>query len=110
MAQSRQQKLARQRERQRAYRAEIKAGRKPSRDDIARTLLHWAITQNLKHDRDAELFRLHDAVVDELVAQGFDKRASDAVFDDLIDKYRGGWTFLRKQYLQPVDDGSGGND
>jgi hypothetical protein len=100
MAQSRRERLDRQRERQRGYRAEMKAKRKPSRDDIARTLLHFAITKNLQHGSEDALAPLQTEIVRELVAQGFDRKASDAAFDELIEKYRIGWTFQRKIHLQ----------
>lgn len=100
MAQSRREKLDKQRERQRAVRTARKAEKKPSRDDIARALLHYAIVQNLKLGRGQELDRLQASIVEELAIQGFDRKASDAVFDDLIDKYGSGWTFQRKCHLQ----------
>ena len=107
MAQSRRERLDRQRERQRGYRADMKAKSKPSRDDIARTLLYWAITEALDRDGEKGLFRVQDRIVGELVAQGFDKKASDSAFHDLIDKYRSGWTFRRKVHLQPNGDDQG---
>lgn len=107
MAQSRRQRLDRQRERQRTLRAEASAKRKPSRDDIARTLLHWAITENIRHDREDELDRLQMQVVDRLVAQGFDRQASDTAWDALVDKYRNGWAFQSKRHLKADEGGSG---
>lgn len=108
MAQSRRQRLDRQRERQRALRAEASASRKPSRDDIARTLLHWAITENIKHGREEELDRLQRQVIDRLVEQGFDRQASDTAWDALVDKYRKGWTFQTKRHLKADDSGKDG--
>lgn len=104
MAQSRREKLDKQQQRQRAVRAAQKAECKPSRDDIARALLHYAIVQNLKLGRGRELDRLQASIVEELAAQGFDRKASDGVFDDLVDKYSAGWTFQRKRHLQ-IDTG-----
>jgi len=100
MAQSRREKLDKQRKRQRAIRASRKAERKPSRDDIARALLHYAIVQNLKLGRGQELDRLQASIVEELAVQGFDRKASDAAFDDLVDKYGAGWNFQRKWRLR----------
>ena len=108
MAQSRRQRLDRQRERQRVLRTETKAERKPTRDDIARTLLHWAITENIRQGREDELFRLQVHVVDQLVAQGFDKQASDTAWEALVDKYRKGWSFQTKRHLRS-DDGDNGD-
>ncbi len=108
MAQSRRQRLDRQRERQRTLRAETRANRKPSRDDIARTLLHWAITENIRHGREDELDRLQVQVVDRLIVQGFDREASDIAWDALVDKYRNGWTFQTRRH--PKVDESGNDD
>ena len=52
---SRRERLDKQRERQRVVRATRRAEKKPSRDDIARALLHWAIVQNLRHGREEEI-------------------------------------------------------
>jgi len=106
MTQSRRQRLDRQRERQRTLRAEASARRKPSRDDIARTLLHWAITENIRHGREDELDRLQAQVMDRLIAQGFDRQASDIAWDALVDKYRNGWTFQSRRHLKADDGGS----
>ena len=100
MAQSRRQRLDRQRERQRALRAEASAQRKPSRDDIARTLLHWAVTENIRHGREEELYRLQVQVVEHLASQGFDRQASDTAWDALVDKYRKGWAFQSRRHLK----------
>lgn len=100
-------RLERQRERQRALRAATKKSRKPTRDDIARTLLHWAITENIRYGREEELFQLQVQVVDQLVAQGFEKHASDVAWDALVDKYRQGWSFQRKRHLK-AEEGEDG--
>ena len=99
MAQRRRERLDRQRERQRKVRAVRKAEQKPSRDDIARTLLHWAITEMLEKGREQELHRVQDALVDRLVDRGFAKASADEAFDELVDKYASGWTFQRKPHL-----------
>ncbi|MER9304702.1 hypothetical protein NKJ06_05770 [Mesorhizobium sp. M0293] len=110
MVQSRREKLDKQRERQRAVRIARKTERKPSRDDIARALLHYAIVQNLKLGRGRELDRLQASIVEELAVQGFDRKAADAAFDDLVDKYGSGWTFQRKRHLRgdsKIDEAGG---
>lgn len=106
MAQSRREKLDKQRERQRVVRATRRAERKPSRDDIARILLHWAIVENLRRGREEEIFRFQKFITGELVAQGFDRLACDKAFDELVDKYGAGWAFQRKPHLHgdPVDE------
>lgn len=54
---------------------------------------------------DDALEEFQDRVVAMLVAQGFDERASDAIFDDLVSKYRTGtWPFRRKVHLLYSDD------
>ena len=104
MVQSRRERLDRQRERQRCYRVEMKAKRKPSRDDVARTLLHFVIARSLQRGKESELYRFQSEIVKNLVDQGFDRKACDIAFDDLIEKYRSGWTFQRKIRLQSNDD------
>ena len=106
MAQSNRQRLTQQRERQRLYRAKMKAARKPSRDDIARVLLYFTIAENFKRGREQEVFRLQDQIVNGLVGQGFDRAASNAAFEELIDKYRSGWDFQRKPHLGAADSSS----
>lgn len=108
MAQTRRERLEKQRQRQQKVRTARKSERKPSRDDIARTLLHWAIVQNLKLGREHELDRLQASVVDGLAARGFDRRKADAAFDELVEKYAAGWTFQRKPHLH--DDIVGSDD
>lgn len=107
MAQTRREKLDKQRQRQQKVRALRKSERKPSRDDIARTLLHWAIVQNLNLGREQELDRLQASIVDGLVARGFNRRQADTAFDELVEKYGTGWTFQRKLHLR--EDGVGGS-
>ena len=98
-------RLEKQRMRQREYRARKKREQAPSRDDIARTLLHWAITENIRRGREEALFRLQVQVVDQLVTQGFGKAVSDAAFDHLVDRYRAGWSFQRKIHLRSPCEG-----
>ncbi|MBB6182417.1 hypothetical protein [Pseudorhizobium flavum] len=95
----------RQRGRQRAYRERLKRERRPGRDDVARIALHWLIvkTANLavRTSNPARMHVVEDALLDGLVAQGFNARASEEVLDELIDKYvDGGWNFRRKLHLQ----------
>jgi hypothetical protein len=108
MVQSRRDRLDRQRERQRAYRAKMKSRRRPSRDDIARALLHFMVTKALERGGEEDLFRLQDQMVELLAGQGFDRKASEAAFEDLVERYRSGWRFQRKVHLGPAD-GEGGD-
>ena len=99
------QRNAEQRERQRAYRERLKAERRPGRDDVARVLLHFVIAENASRpDRKGRLDALQDVIVGCLVDQGFEERASHAVFDDLVERYtKEGWGFRRKGHLDPED-------
>lgn len=91
-----------QRERQQALRDQAKRERKPSRDDIARALLHWSITGSAAKGQMETLFRVEDEVVARLVGQGFDEGKAYEVFDDLIERYtKRRWEFRRKVHLTP---------
>ena len=87
-----------QAEYQRAYRAEQKAKRKPSRDDVARVALHWMILHSLGKEPQ-HLDRLRATIVARLAVQGFDHEAAAARLDELIDRYEEGWDFQRKPHL-----------
>lgn len=91
-----------QRERQQALRDQAKRERKPSRDDIARALLHWSITGSAAKGQMETRFRVEDEVVARLVGQGFDEGKAYEVFDDLIERYtKRRWEFRRKVHLTP---------
>src|SRR5690606_15377345 len=88
----------RQRGRQQAYRERLKRERRPGRDDVARIALHWLIVKTAKlavrTSNPARMHVVEDALLDGLVAQGFNAGASEEVLDELIDKYvDGGWNF-----------------
>jgi hypothetical protein len=100
MAQSRRERLERQKERQRELRAAARVKRRPSRDDVARALLHFAVTENIRQGRERQLADLEDRIVAVLTSQGFDRRETEAVLEALVDKYRSGWTFQRKRHVQ----------
>lgn len=93
-------RLERQREYQRRYRQRKKKGRKPDRDEIARELLHFAIVENLAHDREDELWRVVSSITARLVARGYDRAATATVFDAIIQRYAAGWQFQNKLHLQ----------
>jgi hypothetical protein len=98
----------RQAEYQRAYRAEQKLKRIPSRDDVARVALHWAITQLAENSDEGGLSRLHGGIVRQLVELGFDQGGADRRVSDLIDQYEAGWDFQSKPHLRlkPEDGAS----
>ncbi|XHE12593.1 hypothetical protein PCC82_12480 [Agrobacterium deltaense] len=92
---------AKQRERQQRLRDRHRAERRPDRDDIARAMLFWTIISYLDQGRQDWIEELGDAVVGILVDQGFDERAADEVFDDLVDRYaRDDRPFRSKPHLR----------
>lgn len=101
---SREERLRKQREYQKQYRQRIKASREPDRDEIARELLHYAITENLKHGRESELWVLADAVIKRLAARGFDAKAAEHAFVAIVNRYEAGWTFQNRKHLLPQPD------
>jgi hypothetical protein len=103
MAKRESKRLAAQRERQQAYRQRVKSERRPSRDDIARVLLHIVITRSAARDKLDELEKFGDLIVERLVEQGFDKRVAYDAFDQLVEKYvKQGWEFRKKTHIGPV--------
>jgi len=95
----RQERLEKQRLYQQRYRAQRKLERAPDRDDIARALLHFAITENLAQGRHQDLARLVKEISGRLEAQGFNPAATRKAWRDLVVRYGGGWAFQRKVYL-----------
>jgi hypothetical protein len=97
-------RLEKQRVRQKALRERNKGLRRPTRDDFARMMLHLALDQ-LTRDQDIEeLTRLQDGLVRRLVKQGFDNQQCYLAFEDLLDKYKKGWSFQKKVHLSSKDD------
>lgn len=89
-----------QRDRQQRLRDANRQARRPDRDDIARTALFMTISAMAARDATDALEDFQDRVVAMLVEQGFEEKASDALFDDLVAKYRtGAWPFRRKVHL-----------
>lgn len=92
---------AKQRERQQRLRDRHRAERRPDRDDVARAMLFWTISSYLDQGRQDWIEELADAVVGILVDQGFEERAADEVFDDLVDRYaRDDQPFRSKPHLR----------
>ena len=90
---------------QRAYRAEQTARRKPTRDDVARLALYTAITTMISQDGAGELAACSQALVTDLVAQGFDRNAADSRVENLIARYADGWVPQRKVHLTRPHEG-----
>lgn len=98
---TREERLRKQRQYQEQYRKRMKASREPDRDEIARELLHYAITENLKNGRASELRVLANAVLMRLAARGFDREAAEHAFVAIVNRYEAGWTFQSKLHLLP---------
>ena len=95
-------RLTEQRARQQVYRKRVKTERRPSRDDIARVLLHLIITRSAARDKLDELEKFGDLIIERLVEQGFDRRVSYDAFDQLVEKYvKQGWEFRKKTHIGP---------
>lgn len=92
-------RLRKQREYQRDYRRRMKKAKVQYRDEIARELLHYAITENLKRGRESELWALADAVIERLAARGYDREATGRAFVGTVDRYEDGWDFQRRVHL-----------
>jgi len=95
----RQERLEKQRLYQQRYRAQRKREKAPGRDDIARALLHFAITENLAHGRHQDLARLVREISQRLESQGFNPAATRKAWQDLVVRYGEGWSFQRKVHL-----------
>lgn len=104
MAADRDNRIAGQAVYQRAYRMQQKALRRPSRDDIARVVLHLIITRALQRGKDRELQRWINIIVKKLTTQGFDRNATRVRIAQLVDQYESGWDFQRKLHLTPAAD------
>ena len=94
--QTREERLRKQREYQRAYNRRIAEARAPDRDAIARELLHYAITENLRLGREEEMWTLAASVIERLVARDYDRAATEQTFSAIVDRYEAGWTFQRR--------------
>ena len=94
--QSREERLRKQRDYQRAYNRRIAEARAPDRDAIAHELLHYAITENLRLGREEELWTLAASVIERQVARDYDRAAAEQAFSAIVDRYAAGWTFQRR--------------
>lgn len=83
MARDRGIRLEKQRERQREYRARLKAERRPTNEDLARAVLDIALTRYLGQGRHDDLMRILDQVAERLQEVGFKARDTEAAWFDL---------------------------
>jgi hypothetical protein len=75
-----------QRERQQAYRDEMRDARRPDRDDIARVWL-WRSIRMAKKAKEKHQDWMYQTILELLAAQGFDERQSESALEELIDRY-----------------------
>lgn len=100
----RRRRLEKQRLRQQELRAQKARKRMPGRDDFARELLYFAITENLRNGREQELNHLADNLIARLVERGFDRAECERVIVEIIDRYEAGRGFQRKVWQRPPSD------
>ena len=99
----RQERLERQRLYQQRYRAQRRREKAPGRDDIARALLHFVVTESLARSGHENLVRLIKEISQRLEEQGFSPAATRRAWQDLIIRYGEGWAFQRKVHLRFSD-------
>jgi hypothetical protein len=94
-----------QRERQQAYRDEMRDLRRPDRDDIARVWL-WQSIRMAARAEPKHRDWMQRTVLEALKAQGFDERQSEIALDELIARYGLANTspFRRKRHLSDMAD------
>jgi hypothetical protein len=95
--QQREERLGKQRLRQRENRARKKEEGGPSYEDLARGVLDLALTYNLKLGRHQELQDLRDGVAGRLRTIGFHESDTVAVWLELQARYERGWSMLRQR-------------
>ncbi|XHE15961.1 hypothetical protein PCC82_21745 [Agrobacterium deltaense] len=99
-----------QRERQQKLRDADRKAKRPGRDDVARTALFMSISSMVAKGSHDALEAFRSLVIEMLVRQGFDERASRTVVDELVEKYAdGGWPFRRKPHLLYPDGADEGD-
>ncbi|AZN70924.1 hypothetical protein D5400_06230 [Georhizobium profundi] len=94
-----------QRERQQAYRDEMRDLRRPDRDDIARVWL-WKSIRMAEKAEPKHRDWMQCTVLEALKAQGFDERQSEIALDELVERYRQSNKppFRRKRHLSDMGD------
>lgn len=104
------QRNAEQRVRQQRVRDDAREHRRPTRDDIARTLLwQMIVTAKQKRRRDEILDRLCRDILAELALQGVEVHESGAVFEALAQIYEPeARPFRIKRHLEGKDRAGGG--
>lgn len=94
---TREERLEKQRLRQRANRARKKKERGPSYEDLARGVLDLVLAYNLKFGRHQKLKDLRDDVASRLRDIGFNESDTAAVWLELQARYERGWSMLRQR-------------
>lgn len=101
---------SKQRERQQKLRDADRKAKRPGRDDVARTALFMSISSMVAKGSHDALEAFRSLVIEMLVRQGFDERASRTVVNELVEKYADGdWPFRRKPHLLYPDAADEGN-
>lgn len=92
--------------RQKALRLAQKNKRRPDRDDFGRLLLWLLASRQIDGcNTAAAVAKVRDDLVGHLVAQGFNEREADEVWDVLLSRYGSADNpFRRKLHLQPSGD------
>ena len=99
---SNEERLAKQRAYQRAYRQRMKANKVPDRDAVAQAFLHHVVTSALNSERTQQrLLRVLDEVELLLINMGYDRNGTRNALNGLLDRYEAGWSFQRKPHLLP---------
>lgn len=101
---AREKRLAKQRTYQQALRERQRKERKPSRDDVARTVLFWLFSGLTANNKAAAFRQLYNDVLPMLVEQGFDEAKAAERIEEIYDRYEAGWTFRGKGHLRDKPD------
>lgn len=95
--QTRQERLEKQRLRQQAHRARMKAERRPSFEDLSRALLDVALTRNLRRPDHKRSKGVPQEVASRLKEVGFHESDTEAAWLELQARYERGWSMLRQR-------------
>ena len=95
--QTREERLEKQRLRQRAHRARMKSERRPSFEDLARAILDVALTYNVRRGRHKRLKGFLGEISKRLKEVGFHESDTEAAWLELQARYERGWSMLRQR-------------
>lgn len=95
--QQREERLEKQRLRQQAHRARMKAERRPSYEDLSRAVLDVALTYNVRRGRYRRLKGFLQEISKRLKEVGFHESDTEAAWLELQARYERGWSMLRQR-------------